>query len=167
MEIRKQCAEILEIDLTPNRGDCLSITGLAREVGVLNKSYVKEIDCQPVEPTIEDKFQVVLESDACGRYVGRVIRGIDSSRKTPIWMQEKLRRSGLRCLSPIVDVTNYVMLELGQPMHAFDRSKLTDGIVVRMGENETLCLLDDTEIVLDETTLVIPRLTALRVVTIA
>jgi phenylalanyl-tRNA synthetase beta chain len=146
---------ILEIDLTPNRGDCLSINGLAREVGVLNQSYIKEIDCQPVEPTIEDKLQVDIESDACGRYVGRVIRGIDSSRKTPIWMQEKLRRSGLRCLSPIVDVTNYVMLELGQPMHAFDRSKLTDGIVVRMGENETLCLLDDTEILLDETTLVI------------
>ncbi len=147
--------KIIEVDLTPNRGDCLSISGIAREIGVLNKLCVKEIDCHPVEPIIEDKIQVDIDSDACGRYVGRVIRGVDLSCKTPIWMQENLRRAGLRCLSPVVDVTNYVMLEMGQPMHAFDRAKLSDKVVVRMGNNERLRLLDDTEILLDETTLII------------
>ena len=147
--------KIVEVDLTPNRGDCLCTVGLAREIGVLNNLHPKAIDCNPVESTIEDKIQVDIDSEACGRYVGRVISGIDPDCKTPIWMQEKLRRAGLRCLSPVVDVTNYVMLELGQPMHAFDRGKLNGGIVVRMGNNERLRLLDDTDILLDRSTLII------------
>ena len=147
---------IIEVDLTPNRGDCLSIRGLAREVGVLNKVAVTEQSCEPIAATIADSVSVTLEApDACARYVGRVIRNLDLSQPTPQWMQEKLRRSGVRSLGPAVDVTNYVLLELGQPMHAFDLSKIDGGIVVRMGRDETLKLLDDSNVKIDSSTLVI------------
>ena len=147
---------IIEVDLTPNRGDCLSIRGLAREVGVLNQEAVMQQSCAPVAATIADKVKVTLEApDACARYVGRVIRGLDLGQPTPQWMQETLRRSGVRSLGPAVDVTNYVLLELGQPMHAFDLSKIDGDIVVRMGRDETLKLLDSSEVAVDKTTLVI------------
>ena len=147
---------IIEVDLTPNRGDCLSIRGLAREVGVLNKAAVTEQACAPVDATIEDRISITLEApEACARYVGRVIRNLDLTQPTPQWMQEKLRRSGVRSLGPAVDVTNYVLLELGQPMHAFDLSKIDGGIVVRMGRDEKVKLLDDSEVVVDTQTLVI------------
>ena len=147
---------IIEVDLTPNRGDCLSIRGLAREVGVLNKAAVTEQACAPVAATIEDRISITLEApEACARYVGRVIRDLDLGQPTPQWMQEKLRRSGVRSLGPAVDVTNYVLLELGQPMHAFDLSKIDGGIVVRMGRDEKVKLLDDSEVVVDTQTLVI------------
>jgi phenylalanyl-tRNA synthetase beta chain len=147
---------IIEVDLTPNRGDCLSIRGLAREVGVLNKAAVTEQACAPVAATIEDRISITLEApEACARYVGRVIRNLDLGQPTPQWMQEKLRRSGVRSLGPAVDVTNYVLLELGQPMHAFDLSKIDGGIVVRMGRDEKVKLLDDSEVVVDTQTLVI------------
>ena len=147
---------IIEVDLTPNRGDCLSIRGLAREVGVLNKAAVTEQTCAPVAATIEDRITITLEApEACARYVGRVIRNLDLAQPTPQWMQEKLRRSGVRSLGPAVDVTNYVLLELGQPMHAFDLSKIDGGIVVRMGRDEKVKLLDDSEVVVDTQTLVI------------
>jgi len=147
---------IIEVDLTPNRGDCLSIRGLAREVGVLNKAAVTEQACAPVAATIEDRISIALEApEACARYVGRVIRNLDLAQPTPQWMQEKLRRSGVRSLGPAVDVTNYVLLELGQPMHAFDLSKIDGGIVVRMGRDEKLKLLDDSEALVDTQTLVI------------
>ena len=147
---------IIEVDLTPNRGDCLSIRGLAREVGVLNQEAVIQQSCAPVAATIADKVKVTLEApDACARYVGRVIRGLDLGQPTPQWMQETLRRSGVRSLGPAVDVTNYVLLELGQPMHAFDLSKIDGDIVVRMGRDETLKLLDSSEVTVDKTTLVI------------
>ena len=147
---------IIEVDLTPNRGDCLSIRGLAREVGVLNKAAVTEQACAPVVATIEDRISITLEApEACARYVGRVIRNLDLTQPTPQWMQEKLRRSGVRSLGPAVDVTNYVLLELGQPMHAFDLSKIDGGIVVRMGRDEKVKLLDDSEVVVDTQTLVI------------
>ena len=147
---------IIEVDLTPNRGDCLSIRGLAREVGVLNQEAVIQQSCAPVAATIADKVSVTLETpDACARYVGRVIRGLDLGQPTPQWMQETLRRSGVRSLGPAVDVTNYVLLELGQPMHAFDLSKIDGDIVVRMGRDETLKLLDSSEVAVDKTTLVI------------
>jgi phenylalanyl-tRNA synthetase beta chain len=147
---------IIEVDLTPNRGDCLSIRGLAREVGVLNKAAVTEQACVPVAATIEDRIRITLEApEACARYVGRVIRNLDLGQPTPQWMQEKLRRSGVRSLGPAVDVTNYVLLELGQPMHAFDLSKIDGGIVVRMGRDEKLKLLDDSEALVDTQTLVI------------
>ena len=147
---------IIEVDLTPNRGDCLSIRGLAREVGVLNQQAVIQQSCAPVAATIADKVSVTLETpDACARYVGRVIRGLDLGQPTPQWMQETLRRSGVRSLGPAVDVTNYVLLELGQPMHAFDLSKIDGDIVVRMARDETLKLLDSSEVTVDKITLVI------------
>ena len=149
--------KIIDVDLTPNRGDCLSIAGLSREVGVLNKVDVTAPVIEAVAATIEDTIDVQLQdSNACPRYVGRVIKGINVKAATPLWMQEKLRRSGIRSIDPVVDVTNYVLLELGQPMHAFDLAKLDGGIIVRKAtQDETLVLLDEQEIKLNSDTLVI------------
>jgi len=148
---------IIDLDLTPNRGDCLSVRGLAREVGVLNNQPVKGPDIATVEATHDITFPVELEdSTGCPRYLGRVIRGIDISRPSPMWLREKLRRSGLRSIDPVVDVTNFVMLELGQPMHAFDLQQLHDGIVVRKARSgEELTLLDGQKLSLDDETLLI------------
>lgn len=147
----------IEVDLTPNRSDCLSISGLAREVGVLNKTEVTAPQINSVAPTIEDSFDVQLSaSEACPKYLGRVIRGVNPNASTPLWMVEKLRRCGLRSIEPAVDVTNFVLLELGQPMHAFDLAKLTGGIDVRFAQsNEKLTLLDGQELALRDDTLVI------------
>ena len=147
----------IELDLTPNRGDCLGIKGVAREVGVLNKCAVSYPEIKQISATIPDTFPVEIKApEDCPRYVGRVIKGINSNALTPVWMQEKLRRSGLRSVSPVVDVTNYVLLELGQPMHAFDLDTLTGGIEVRKAnEKEELTLLDEQRLVLNEQTLVI------------
>ncbi|GAA0690377.1 phenylalanine--tRNA ligase subunit beta [Marinobacterium maritimum] len=149
--------KIIDVDLTPNRGDCLSIAGMAREVGVLNKAAVTEVAAPAVAPVIDDRFDVELvDGHACPRYLGRVIRNINPGVATPLWMQEKLRRSGVRSIDPVVDVTNYVLLELGQPMHAFDLSKLDSGIKVRLAEEgEKLTLLDGQEVELSIDTLVI------------
>ncbi len=148
---------IIELDLTPNRGDCLSITGIARELGVLNQCEVTEQLWAPYKQTINDTFPVEIQADeACTYYAGRVIRGVNVKAKTPLWMLERLRRSGIRGLSPVVDVTNYVMLELGQPMHAFDLQKLDGKIQVRFSKNhEKVTLLDGKSIDLQETALVI------------
>ena len=148
---------VIEIDLTPNRGDCLGIEGIAREVGTLTRSPVISIRIDAMPPTIMDIFDVEVQTPAaCPRYLGRVIRGIDARAETPLWMQERLRRSGMRSLGPVVDVTNYVLLELGQPMHAFDLAQLSQGIRVRYAEKgEELVLLDERRISLDEQTLVI------------
>lgn len=147
---------IIEVDLTPNRGDCLSIRGLAREVGVLNKVDVTVQDCSAVKATISDVVSVKLNvPKGCARYVGRVMRDLNLAQATPQWMKERLRRSGIRSLGPAVDVTNYVLLELGQPMHAFDLDKIDGGIVVNMGANQSLKLLDDSEVIVDADTLVI------------
>jgi len=148
---------IIDVDLTPNRGDCLSIAGLAREVGVLNKAQVTYVDVAPVAPSIDDTLAITLEDpEGCPRYQGRVIRNVDMSAATPLWMVEKLRRCGIRSIDPVVDVTNYVLLELGQPMHAFDMSKLSGGIVVRKAkQGEKLTLLDGNEAELNDKTLVI------------
>ncbi|WP_409525480.1 phenylalanine--tRNA ligase subunit beta [Nitrincola sp. MINF-07-Sa-05] len=148
---------LIDVDLTPNRGDCLSITGMAREVGVLNRVPVKDVEVPAVAPMIDDRFSIELQApQACPRYIGRVIRNIRQGVSTPLWMQEKLRRSGVRSIDPVVDVTNYVLLELGQPMHAFDLGKLEGGIRVRLaGEGESLRLLDGQEVKLTAETLVI------------
>lgn len=147
----------IDVDLTPNRGDCLGIVGLAREVGVLNRIDVSTIDCSPVAQTIEDVFPVKVEASAhCPRYIGRVVRGVDLSQPTPLWMVERLRRSDIRSIDPVVDVTNYVLLELGQPMHAFDLAKLQGGICVRLAsEGEKITLLDGQDVSLTGDTLVI------------
>jgi phenylalanyl-tRNA synthetase beta chain len=148
---------VIDIDLTPNRGDCLSIAGLAREVGVLNKVDVKPVVINQVPATHDDVHEVVVEADVdCPRYVGRAINNINAAAVTPLWMVERLRRSGIRSIDPVVDVTNYVLLELGQPMHAFDRDKLQGAIQVRTArEGEKLTLLDEQEIKLTVETLVI------------
>ena len=147
----------IEIGLTPNRGDCLSIRGIAREVGVINNLNVTEPDIDNVAITLQDKFPVTLvDAKACPRYIGRIIKGIDPCAETPLWMQERLRRCGVRSLGPVVDVTNYVMLELGQPMHAFDLDKLSGGIKVRGANNgEKISLLDGQTLTLQDNTLVI------------
>ncbi|CAH1044776.1 phenylalanine--tRNA ligase subunit beta [Halomonas sp. TD01] len=147
----------IEVDLTPNRGDCLSIKGLAREVGVLNRLPVSGPDIAAVDASIDDTFSVRIEApEQCPRYMGRIIKGVDVSVETPLWMVERLRRSGVRSIDPVVDVTNYVMLELGQPLHAFDRDNLHGGITVRLARNEErLTLLDGQEVALRPETLVI------------
>ncbi len=148
---------IIELDLTPNRGDCLSIAGVARELGALNGCEVIEHLWEPYKQTIKDEFPVEIQADeACTYYAGRVIRGVDVKAKTPLWMLEILRRSGMRGLSPVVDITNYVMLELGQPMHAFDLQKLDGKIVVRNSASaEKVTMLDGKNIELQANSLVI------------
>ncbi|MFM8333763.1 MAG: phenylalanine--tRNA ligase subunit beta, partial [Candidatus Methylumidiphilus sp.] len=147
----------LELNLTPNRADCLSVEGVAREVALLNG-----IDWQaaaaPANPVgSAATLPVTVDApDACPRYLGRLIQHVDRSKPTPLWMAERLRRSGLRSLGPLVDVTNYVLLELGQPLHAFDAAKLQDGIHVRYGRpGEKLLLLNGQTIELAEDVLVI------------
>jgi phenylalanyl-tRNA synthetase beta chain len=148
---------VIEIGLTPNRADCLGIAGIAREVGLLNRLPVKALAYDKVSESIPDTFPVELQAaERCPRYVGRIIKGVDVSRPSPLWLQEKLRRCGVRCIDAVVDVTNYLLLELGQPMHAFDFDKLRGGIVVRTaGEGESLELLDGQTVELQPDTLVI------------
>lgn len=149
--------KIIEVDLTPNRSDCLSVKGLAREVGVLNKTKVNPPEIKPVSAKIKDTFPVELKAgQACSRYVGRVVKNVNINAASPLWLQEKLRRSGLRSIDPVVDVTNYILLELGQPMHAFDLDKLSGGIQVRLAkQGEEITLLDEQQIKLNDDTLVI------------
>ena len=148
---------LIELDLTPNRGDCLGMIGLAREVGVLAKADVKQLTFPEVAITSERAVAVATEAgEACPRYLGRVIEGITLSAQSPLWLQEKLRRSGVRSIDPVVDVTNLMLLELGQPMHAFDADKLQGTVRARMSRvGEKLILLDEKEVELDEGTLVI------------
>lgn len=148
---------VFELGLTPNRGDCLSIAGIAREVAAINRLEIQVPAGAIIGPTIPDTFAVnVSAPHACPRYVGRIVRNINAQAVTPLWMQERLRRLGLRSIHPVVDVTNYVMIELGQPMHAFDLNQLAGGIEVRYANSgETLVLLDGQEVTLDDATLVI------------
>ncbi len=147
----------IDVDLTANRGDCLGLKGLAREVGVLNSLEVTEPTITVAVPTIDDVITINIEAnEACPRYLGRVIKGINPNATTPLWMVEKLRRCGTRSIDPVVDVTNYILLELGHPMHAFDLAKLDGGINVRFAnKDEKLTLLDENEVTLKEGTLVI------------
>ncbi|WP_163557609.1 phenylalanine--tRNA ligase subunit beta [Halomonas sp. NO4] len=147
----------VEVDLTPNRGDCLSIKGLAREVGVLNRLPVEGPAIAAVAPSHDERFAVRVEDpERCPRYIGRLIKGVDVAVATPLWMVERLRRSGVRSIDPVVDITNYVMLELGQPLHAFDRANLHGAVIVRLArEGEQLVLLDGQTVALRDDTLVI------------
>ena len=147
----------IEIGLTPNRGDCLSLAGLAREVGAIYGAQVTPVSIAPVAAAHDEVRPVeVLATKACPRYLGRVIRNVDLSKPTPLWMVERLRRSDIRSIDAAVDITNYVMLELGQPMHAFDLAEINGGIRVRMAEEgEKLVLLDGQEVSLRADTLVI------------
>jgi len=147
----------IEVDLTPNRADCLSIAGIAREVGVLNNIDVVSPEWVNAAESITDTVGIkVTATDECPRYLGRVIRDLDMNAVTPLWMVERLRRCGVRSIDPIVDVTNYVLLELGQPMHAFDLDTLTGGLDIRLAkQDEKLKLLDGNEAKLNDNTLVI------------
>jgi phenylalanyl-tRNA synthetase beta chain len=148
---------IIEIDLTPNRADCLGIRGVAREVGVLNQLPVSTPVIEPVVASIDAQQAVVLDaSEACPRYLSRVIQGVDLSQASPLWLQEKLRRSGIRSIDPVVDVTNYVLIELGHPMHAFNAASIEGNIHVRYAnEGEQITLLDESEVTVNTNTLVI------------
>lgn len=147
----------IEVDLTPDRGDCLSVAGIAREVGVINRVPVKGLELKSVFPAIEDVIPVEVEApEACPRYICRIIKGINPQAETPQWMIEKLRRGGLRSIGPVVDVTNFVLLELGQPMHAFDLATIQDSLHIRLSEaDETLELLDGSTVGLQPGSLLI------------
>ena len=147
---------VLDIKVTPNRGDCLSVLGVAREVGAVYQCEVTTTLPQKNSTSIKETVKIdILSHEACPVYVGRVIKNIQA-KSTPVWMTERLRRSGLRSISPVVDVMNYVMLELGQPLHAFDYNAVKEGVVVRMAtKDETLVLLDGKTVTLTDNTLVI------------
>jgi phenylalanyl-tRNA synthetase beta chain len=147
----------LELDLTPNRGDCLGIVGIAREIAALNGLAVQHPVIDAVPASITDSFPVKIEATSeCPRYLGRVVKGVNPAAPTPLWMAERLRRSGLRCIDAVVDVTNYILLELGQPMHAFDLGRLAGQVCVRLArDGEKLVLLDGKEVTLSSDVLII------------
>ena len=160
VDIREYLAlddKIIELDLTPNRADCLSVEGVAREISVLNEMAWTPITFDNAPIGHDDVLNVTVDAtETCPKYLGRLIKDVNPNAETPLWMQEKLRRSGLRSLGPLVDVTNYVLLELGQPLHAFDADKITGSISVRVGhKGEELALLNDQTVKLDGEALVI------------
>jgi phenylalanyl-tRNA synthetase beta chain len=148
---------ILDVNLTPNRGDCMSVQGIAREAALLLDRPLSGPAPVQVPAQSGERFPVELEPSAgCARFAARVIRGVRPDATAPLWMRERLRRAGLRPISAIVDVTNYVMLELGQPMHAYDLRELEGGIVVRRAKaGETLKLLDGRDVTLDPSVMII------------
>jgi phenylalanyl-tRNA synthetase beta chain len=147
---------VLEVNATPNRGDCMSVFGIARDYNAARRRRPIQYPKAPVAPSQEAVFPVSLESPGCPVFASRVIRGVRPQAQSPEWLRERLRRVGLNSISAIVDVTNYVMTELGQPLHAYDLAKLTQGISVRAaGTQERLTLLDDKEYELDPDFLVI------------
>lgn len=147
----------IDISVTPNRADCLGLLGIARDVAVRNRMPLVQPVIEIVTPVIGDTLPIRVDAaDACPRYLGRVVANIDVSAPTPLWMKEKLRRCGLRSVDAVVDITNFVLLELGQPMHAFDRDHIEGGIVVRYAEqDEELTLLNGSDVTLSNDTLVI------------
>jgi len=149
--------EILTLELTPNRSDCLGMYGLARECSALHERRWEAPEVAAITAENDDTLPIVLNApDGCPRYVGRVIRDVNASRPSPLWIQERLRRNGVRSISAVVDITNYVLLELGQPMHAFDLNHLEGGIDVRWAaEGEQMTLLDGSEITMNSRHLLI------------
>ncbi|MGA7985204.1 MAG: phenylalanine--tRNA ligase subunit beta [Burkholderiales bacterium] len=156
--------ELLELDdhvftikLTPNRADCLSILGVAREVAALTRSKMRAPDTTPVPARSDARHPVRISApEGCGRFTGRVIRGVDARAATPDWMRQRLERAGQRSISALVDVTNYVMLELGRPLHVYDLDKLNGVIDVRFGrKGEKVLLLNEQEVEVDDTVLCI------------
>lgn len=150
---------IIDVDLTPNRADCLSIRGLAREAGAIHSVDFKDIEIEEIEAQISDKFPIEVEAKALSAnplFLGRVIKGVDIQAKTPLKIQQRLAASGIRSIDPIVDITNYVMIELGQPMHAYDLASLEDKVLIRYAKaGEKLTLLDGKELQLSDDDLVI------------
>lgn len=147
---------VFDISITPNRGDCFSIRGIAREIAVINQLQMNEPDIKSVEATIADEKKVVISTEGAPRYLGRVIKNVNVKAATPEWMEQALARSGIRTHSILVDVTNYVLMELGQPMHAFDLAKIEGTVHVRQAQpQEKLQLLNDQEVELQEDIMVI------------
>ncbi len=162
--VGKSLREYLELDdklftlkLTPNRSDCSGMVGIAREVAALTGSEIKALDIRTQPVTLSEELPVsVSDASGCPLYCGRLVRGVNAAAATPDWMLRRLERSGLRGISVVVDITNYVMLEMGQPMHAFDVAKLSGGITVRRArKGESLVLLNEQNAKLDEEVLVI------------
>ncbi|EPW4420922.1 phenylalanine--tRNA ligase subunit beta [Acinetobacter baumannii] len=147
---------VIDISITPNRGDCFSIRGIAREVAVINQLQMNEPEIKSVDATITDEKKVVINTDGAPRYLGRVIKNVNVKAATPEWMEQALARSGIRTHSILVDVTNYVLMELGQPMHAFDLAKIEGTVHVRQAQpQEKLQLLNDQEVELQDDVMVI------------
>ncbi len=147
---------VIDISITPNRGDCFSIRGIAREIAVINQLQMNEPDINSVEATIAAEKKVVISTEGAPRYLGRVIKNVNVKAATPEWMEQALARSGIRTHSILVDVTNYVLMELGQPMHAFDLAKIEGTVHVRQAQpQEKLQLLNDQEVELQEDIMVI------------
>ena len=146
-----------DLDLTPNRGDCFSVLGIARDVSAMTSTRMKDLVVEPVKASVTDEHPVELVlPEGCPRFAARVIRNIDLSARSPVWLIERLRRSGLREIHPVVDITNYVMMELGQPLHAYDRQLLNGPIRPRLArKGEKLTLLDGKEVELLPNTMVI------------
>ncbi|HKW36769.1 MAG TPA: phenylalanine--tRNA ligase subunit beta [Burkholderiales bacterium] len=159
-EVREVLAlddRIFTLKLTPNRADCLSVFGVAREVSALARVELRALEIKPVPAASDAKFPVkISDPRGCGRFTGRVIRNVDAAAPAPAWMKERLERAGQRSISALVDVTNYVMLELGRPLHVYDLNKLTRGIDVRFGRwGERVKLLNDITVEVDESVLCI------------
>ncbi len=148
---------IFTLKIPPNRGDCLSIEGIARELSLLNAMPYQVIETSSITPEHSEIFPIRIEaSELCPRYMGCVVKNIDNTVQTPDWLKERLTLGGIRSLSPVVDILNYVMLELGQPMHAFDLLKLDSELIIRKSvADESIMLLDGREIILEPDTLVI------------
>ncbi|WP_373883435.1 phenylalanine--tRNA ligase subunit beta [Acinetobacter pittii] len=147
---------VIDISITPNRGDCFSIRGIAREIAVINQLQMNEPEIKSVDATIADEKKVVISTEGAPRYLGRVIKNVNVKAATPEWMEQALARSGIRTHSILVDVTNYVLMELGQPMHAFDLAKIEGNVQVRQAQpQEKLQLLNDQEVELQEDIMVI------------
>ncbi|CUX97160.1 phenylalanine--tRNA ligase subunit beta [Candidatus Hoaglandella endobia] len=148
---------IIDISVTPNRADCLGLLGIARDVAVRNRIELTLPVVEPVVPLINDTLPIQIDTpEACPCYLARLIKSIDIGAATPLWMKEKLRRCGLRSVDAVLDITNYVLLELGQPIQVFDLDRIESGIFVRQaGQDEMITLLDDVSIILSSDTLVI------------
>ncbi|AIN47385.1 phenylalanine--tRNA ligase subunit beta [Candidatus Palibaumannia cicadellinicola] len=149
--------QIIDISVTPNRADCLGILGIAREVALINKLPLQQVLSKPVKPVITNRLPIYIDDTvACPRYLGRVVQNINASIITPLWIKEKLRRSSISLVNVVVDITNYILLEFGQPMHAFDMNSIHGGIIVRLAEQgEKLILLNGREVTLTSDTLII------------
>ncbi len=143
---------ILTLKLTPNLAHGLSVYGIAREVAALTGAPLKQVSFPPVKPTHDATLKVKVEaSDLCGRFSGRIVRGVDTTAKTPAWMVDRLVRCGQRSVTALVDISNYVMFEYGRPSHIFDLDKIHGGLTVRWGRaGETLELLNGNTIEVDQ-----------------
>lgn len=148
---------VFTLKITPNRADCLSIKGIAREVGALTQKIVTPVAVAKAAVTTDAVQAIRIDAPQdCGRFITRVIRGVNAQAATPRWLCQRLERSGLRSISALVDIGNYVMLELGQPMHVFDADKLSGSLIVRRARNgETLECLNEKTVTLSENTLVV------------